>query len=156
MSSQLRFGSPIVSDPPPRRYARGWHCLGLVGSFGDHRPHAITIFGQKLVVFQAESGQYAVLDAYCPHMGASLEEGTVKGDTIACGFHDWRWGVDGLCKGIPYANTVPSRARIGSWPVMVRNGQLFVYHDPERNPPPAAVDIPDIQTLLPGEYTPWT
>ena len=44
-------------------------------------------------------------------MGGDLTQGTVKGDEIACPFHDWRWGGDGRCKEIPYARRVPLRAR---------------------------------------------
>ena len=52
-----------------------------------------------------------MLDGYCRHMGGDLTQGTVKGDEIACPFHDWRWGGDGKCKAIPYARRVPLRAR---------------------------------------------
>ena len=48
-----------------------------------------------------------MLDAYCRHMGGDLTMGTVKGDAIACPFHDWRWGGDGRCARIPYARRVP-------------------------------------------------
>ena len=44
-------------------------------------------------------------------MGGDLTQGTVKGDEIACPFHDWRWGGDGKCKEIPYAKRIPLRAR---------------------------------------------
>ena len=58
-----------------------------------------------------------MLDGYCRHMGGDLTQGTVKGDEIACPFHDWRWGGDGKCKQIPYARRVPLRARTQSYPV---------------------------------------
>ena len=47
-------------------------------------------------------------------MGGDLTQGEVKGDEIACPFHDWRWGGDGKCKAIPYARRVPLRARTQS------------------------------------------
>lgn len=50
------------------------------------------------MVFQgADDGQLHVLNAYCPHMGGNLAHGTVKGDAVACPFHDWRWAGDGRC-----------------------------------------------------------
>ena len=39
----------------PTRYARGWHCLGLVKTFTDGKPHAIRAFGTKLVVVLGHS-----------------------------------------------------------------------------------------------------
>ena len=59
-----------------------------------------------------------MLDGYCRHMGGDLTQGTVKGDEIACPFHDWRWGGDGKCKAIPYARRVPLRARTQKYPVV--------------------------------------
>ena len=56
-------------------------------------------------------GQIHVIDGYCRHMGGDLTMGEVKGDEIACPFHDWRWGGDGKCKSIPYARRVPLHRR---------------------------------------------
>ena len=134
----------IDAGAPPARFARGWHCLGLAGGFRDGGPHAVYAFGTKLVVFADSGGDLHVLDGYCRHMGGDLTHGTVKGDAIACPFHDWRWGGDGRCASIPYARRVPVAARTRSWRSLERNGQLFVWHDPEGNPPPAEVDLPRI------------
>ena len=139
-----------LSTPGRRRsrFARGWHCLGLADTFRDGdppRPHAVQAFGTKLVVFADAAGELHVLDAYCRHMGGDLTMGTVKGDQVACPFHDWRWGGDGRCAQIPYARRVPPAARTRSWLTLERNGQLFVWHDPEGNPPPDDVTIPRIE-----------
>jgi 3-ketosteroid 9alpha-monooxygenase subunit A len=133
----------IEAAPPSHRYARGWHCLGVADSFKDGRPHAIEAFGTKLVVFQGESGKLNVLSAYCPHMGGDLSEGTVKGEEIACPFHDWRWAGNGKCTQIPYARYVPPRARTQSWPTMERNQQFLVWNDPENGAPEPLI-IPDL------------
>ncbi|HMU37110.1 MAG TPA: Rieske 2Fe-2S domain-containing protein, partial [Marmoricola sp.] len=89
------------------RFARGWHCLGPVGIFQDGKPHAVQAFGGKLVVWADTKGEVQVLDAYCRHMGGDLTQGEVKGDEVACPFHDWRWAGDGKCTSIPYARRVP-------------------------------------------------
>ncbi|MFE6224944.1 Rieske 2Fe-2S domain-containing protein [Streptomyces sp. NPDC057854] len=135
----------IEAGRPSARFARGWHCLGLAEAFRDGKPHEIEAFGTRLVVFQGEDdGKLHVLNAYCPHMGGNLAHGTVKGDAVACPFHDWRWSGDGRCAGIPYARRVPPRARTRAWTVLERNRQLFVWHDPEGNPPPPEVTVPEI------------
>jgi 3-ketosteroid 9alpha-monooxygenase subunit A len=97
-----------------------------------------------------------VLDGYCRHMGGDLSRGTIKGDTVACPFHDWRWGADGRCAGIPYARRVPPRARTRSWPTLEQNGQLFVWHDPEGNPPPPELSIPRVDGAFSPAWTDWT
>jgi 3-ketosteroid 9alpha-monooxygenase subunit A len=141
---------------PPTRYARGWHCLGLADTFRDGRPHAVEAFGTKLVVFADSRGELKVLDAYCRHMGGDLSQGTVKGDAVACPFHDWRWGGNGRCVAIPYAKRVPPRARTRSWITLEENKQLFVWNDPQGNPPPPHVVIPRIEGAFSSDWSNWT
>ena len=51
----------IDQTPPPDRYARGWHCLGLSSTFKD-KPIAITAFGTRIVVFRNSADQAVVLE----------------------------------------------------------------------------------------------
>ncbi|MEU6581008.1 Rieske 2Fe-2S domain-containing protein [Nocardia sp. NPDC046763] len=146
----------IDAGKPPARFARGWHCLGLADSFRDGKPHTVKAFGTEVVVFAAEDGALNVLNAYCPHMGGNLADGTVKGDSIACPFHDWRWNGKGKCTGIPYARRVPPLARTKAWPTMVENKMLFVWNDPEGKQPPAELAIPRIDAAFDDEWTDWT
>ncbi|MFB6597762.1 Rieske 2Fe-2S domain-containing protein [Streptomyces diastaticus] len=145
----------IEAAAAPTRFARGWHCLGLAERYKDGKPHSVRAFGQKLVVFQAGDGTLNVLDAHCRHMGGDLSQGTVKGDQVACPFHDWRWGGDGRCKQIPYSKRVPLRARTAAWPTLDQDGMLFVWNDPEGNPPPPDVIIPRIEGATSEEWTDW-
>lgn len=146
----------IEAAPAPSRFARGWHCLGLSEEFRDGKPHQIEAFGTSLVVFADSKGDIKVLDAYCRHMGGNLALGEVKGDSIACPFHDWRWGGNGKCTDIPYARRVPPLARTRAWTTLERNCQLFVWHDPEGSKPTDEVTIPQIEGIGTDEWTDWT
>ena len=139
----------------PNRYARGWHCLGVAKGYLDGQPHAIEAFGTKLVVFADSRGDLKVLDAYCRHMGGDLTQGAIKGDEVACPFHDWRWGGDGRCKSVPYAKRTPKLARTRTWLTEVRNGLLFVWHDAEGNLPTPELQIPEIPEAASDEWTDW-
>jgi 3-ketosteroid 9alpha-monooxygenase subunit A len=152
-----RIDSRLI-DPgaPPTRFARGWHCLGPADTFRDGRPHSVRAFGTKLVVWADTRGELQVIDGYCRHLGGDLGDGEVKGDEVACPFHDWRWGGDGACKEIPYAKRIPLRARTRTWHAMERNRQLFVWHDHEGNPPIPEQMIPAIPEIETGEWSDLT
>jgi len=137
------------------RFARGWHCIGLAESFRDGKPHAIQAFGTKLVVLADSTGAIKVLDGYCRHMGGDLSQGTVKGDAVACPFHDWRWGGDGKCQLVPYAKRTPRLARTRAWLTTEVNGQLLIWHDPEGSTPAAELTPPTIEGYEEGQWSPW-
>ncbi|HEY9035074.1 MAG TPA: Rieske 2Fe-2S domain-containing protein [Pseudomonadales bacterium] len=144
----------IESRPFPDRYARGWYCLGLSRHYSD-TPKALDYFGTKLVAYRGEDMQVHILDAYCPHMGADLSKGCVSGNNILCPFHDWSWGADGFCNHIPYAQNIPKRARIKSWPTLEKNGLLYVWHDHEGNPPIPDQMIPQMDEYYSDEWSDW-
>ncbi|HNP56793.1 MAG TPA: Rieske 2Fe-2S domain-containing protein [Gordonia sp. (in: high G+C Gram-positive bacteria)] len=140
----------------PSRFARGWHCLGLVEEFGDGKPHSIEAFGTKLVAWTDTTGELRVLDAYCRHMGGDLSQGVLRGDNVACPFHGWQWNGKGRCATVPYAKRNPKLAKTRTWPTMIRNGQVFVYNDPEGNPPAEDCYIPELEEVGSDKWTDWT
>jgi 3-ketosteroid 9alpha-monooxygenase subunit A len=144
----------IEAAPLPARYARGWHCLGLASEYKDGKPHSINIFGTRLVIYQGASGKLNILNAWCPHMGADLGLGEVKGESVVCRFHGWNWGADGVCNHIPYSKRIPPKARIKTWPSSEENNLLFVWNDPEGNPPTGPVrPIPETKS---AEWSGWS
>jgi phenylpropionate dioxygenase-like ring-hydroxylating dioxygenase large terminal subunit len=109
-------------------------------------------FGQDLVLFRGEDGSVHLLDAYCPHLGAHMGiGGRVRGDALQCPFHHWRFNGDGQCVRIPYAQTIPPRARVRSWPLREVNGQIMAYHGPEGAAP--AWEFPAFPESTSREWT---
>ena len=121
----------IDQSPPPDRYARGWHCLGLSSSFKD-KPIAISAFGTRIVVFRNSNNDAVVLEATCPHMGGDLTMGRVDGDVVRCPYHDWGWGAEGMCLDIPYAKKIPTKAITRSWDVIEDGGIVYVWFDKDQ------------------------
>ncbi len=145
----------IIASSLPNRYPRGWFCIGADYEFSD-KPMKLDYFGTSLVAYRgADSGEIHVLDAYCPHMGANLADGCVKGDSVICPFHEWSWGSDGFCNDIPYANKIPERARIKAWESMEVNQLVYIWHDPDGNPPIPEQKIPKIDEVYEEGWTPW-
>ncbi len=117
----------------PGRYARGWHIVLFSQELGTGEVRKLRYFEQDLVAYRGESGQVAVLDAHCPHLGANLAsgEGRVIGDNIACPFHGWTFDPGGRCVDIPYANNIPDKAvnALRGWPVLEKNGFIAVWFE---------------------------
>ncbi len=145
----------IIASTSPSRYPRGWFCIGADYEFTD-QPMMLNYFGTSLVAYRGEdSKKVHVLDAYCPHMGANLADGCVKGDSVICPFHEWSWGADGFCNDIPYAKKIPEKARIRSWDCMEANELVYLWHDPDGGPPIEEQKIPDIEQASEDGWTPW-
>ena len=147
-------GPHIIQSSLPSRYPRGWFCIGADYEFGP-QPKRLNYFGSAQVSYRGESGQLVVLDAHCPHMGANLADGCVKGDAIVCPFHEWHWGADGVCSDIPYAKKIPDRARIKSWPVREVNQLIYLWNDPDGGEPIAEQAIEEDPRIAQNDWTPW-
>ena len=131
----------------PGRYARGWHLVLFSSELQIGEVKKLHYFGKDIVAYRGESGNAAILDAHCPHLGANLGsgEGRVRGDNIACPFHGWTFNARGECVEIPYATSIPDRAAnaLKGWPVLEKNGFIAVWYaadgeDPEHYLPDIA------------------
>jgi cholesterol 7-desaturase len=109
-------------------------------------PVFVRALGAHFVVFRTSAGQPAVLDAYCPHMGANLAGGVVRGDCLQCPFHEWTFAADGRVVDVPYAKRLPKSLATRAWPVDERDGLVFVYFDQAHA---ARGEVPDPPYRLP-------
>ena len=133
----------------------GWFLIGYESELEAGAVKPLRYFGKDLVLFRTESGEVALLDAFCPHLGAHLGHGgKVKGEEIECPFHAWRFGSDGQCKAVPYAQRLPRKAEVKKWHVRVVAHMILAWHHPERAEPawdPPA-DVPEHDN---DEWTEW-
>jgi len=51
------------------------------------------LVGEKLIAVFNVDGRYHAINDLCPHMGASLADGQLDGDVVACPWHGWRYCV---------------------------------------------------------------
>lgn len=148
--------SPEPPSPSFGGYPRGWFLVRFSDELAPGQVLPIRYFGEDLVLYRGESGAVKVLDAFCPHLGAHLGHGgKVEGDEIRCPFHAWKFDGEGQCTEVPYASRVPPRAKVDCWPVVERDGMIFVWHDPERGAPDW--ELPSLASLLEeGRFTAWS
>ena len=132
-----------AAAPPPDGYRfpvppfpTGWFQVAYSDELGEKGVVPLEYFGQHLVLFRDANGQAHVLDAFCPHLGAHLGHGGfVEDGCIRCPFHYWKFDGAGDCVDIPYAEKIPSQARLRSWPVSEKNGLIMVFHHIGGGPP---------------------
>lgn len=117
-------------------YPRGWFAVSTSDGLAAGEARRERFFGRELVLFRTESGEAALFDAYCPHLGAHLGHGgRVDGDALVCPFHAWRFARDGACVGMPYGERIPVTARAEALPLRERHGVILAWHCPDGTAP---------------------
>ncbi len=54
-----------------------------------------------IAVWRGVSGKLSAWLNRCPHRGMRLSHGFVRGESLACLYHGWHYGSDGVCNYIP-------------------------------------------------------
>lgn len=92
--------------------------------------------GKEVVVFRTLSGQAAVADAYCPHMGAHFGfGGSVEGETIKCPFHYFCFDTSGNCTKTGYDTKPPAKAVLKMYTIREVNGFIVIWHHTRNEEP---------------------
>ena len=135
----------------------GWYAVDYTDELkaGDVKP--LHYFGQELVLFRTESGEAALLKAFCPHLGAHLGYGgTVEGESISCPFHAWKYDGNGFCTDVPYAKRMPSKVdgqrAIDSYPLVERNQMIWAWYHPQGVEP--LFEVEQFEELDSKDWTP--
>ncbi|HUH38674.1 MAG TPA: Rieske 2Fe-2S domain-containing protein [Spongiibacteraceae bacterium] len=135
----------------------GWYTVAYSDevAVGDVKP--LKYFGRELVLFRDNNGEAAVLDAYCPHLGAHLGYGGAVDEAggIRCPFHAWRFDGQGQCLEVPYAKRMPPQVANGpcmhSYPLVERNQSIWVWYHPDNAAP--LFEIETVPELHSDEWT---
>lgn len=106
--------------------ANRWYAAALSAEIGA-APFARKICERDLVLFRTESGRCAALEDRCAHRHAPLSLGTVKGETIQCGYHGLCYDAEGACVHIPGQATIPPRAKVEAFPVREAHGWVWLW-----------------------------
>jgi 5,5'-dehydrodivanillate O-demethylase len=132
-----RVGAGTPAGELLRRY---WHPVAVAGELTQEKPiKAVTILGEKLVVFRQPPGAgqtqptYGLVKEKCPHRFASLAYGRVDAEGIRCPYHGWKFNKGGQCIEQPAEPTnSPLKDKIKqiAYPVEKLAGLLYAYMGP--------------------------
>jgi 5,5'-dehydrodivanillate O-demethylase len=96
----------------------------------------VRLLGEDLALFRTTTGAVGLLDARCPHRGASLAFGIADEISVRCPYHGWRFDAAGACREIPSLEPdapLRERARAQAYRAEELGGLVFAY----LGPPPA-------------------
>jgi len=129
-----------------------WYLVAYADEFEAGTVKPLPYLGRNMIAIRDGGGAVSVLDGYCPHLGANLAVGgTCEDGVIRCPFHGWKYDATGRCIEIPYAKRIPQDARLGRYPVLERNGMIFVWHGEAGAEP--FFEIPELPEWEDPEYT---
>jgi phthalate 4,5-dioxygenase oxygenase subunit len=115
-------------------------------------PARLRLVGKNYIAFRNTDGELAVLDARCPHRGASLGLARNEENGLRCIYHGWKFDKSGQCVDMPTeppGTSYAHRIKTGSYPVHESGGLVWVYlGPPDLQPPFPAMDW----TMLPQSH----
>jgi nitrite reductase/ring-hydroxylating ferredoxin subunit len=92
-------------------------------------PQVVQANGHSIALFFHE-GEFHAVDNRCPHMGFPLSKGSVEDGILTCHWHHARFELGCGDTFDPFADDVQT------YPVEVRDGEVYVRPEPERDAPP--------------------
>ncbi|RCU46814.1 Rieske (2Fe-2S) protein [Haloplanus salinus] len=93
-------------------------------------PQVVTVGGRTVGLFYHE-GSFHAVDNRCPHMGFPLSDGSVEDGVLTCPWHHARFELSCGDTFDPFADDV------STFPVAVREGEVYVDPQPERETDPS-------------------
>ena len=132
-------------------FPTGWYNIGASAQVRPGGVVALDLLGRELVCYRGASGRVAVIDAFCPHLGAHIGVGGhVEEDDIVCPFHGWRFDTSGRNVDIPYRDQANKRAALFVYPVRELAGMIFIWFILAGHPP--RWDLPVLPELEYPDY----
>lgn len=124
-----------------------WYAAALSTEVSADKPRKVKMLGQNFVLFRDTSGAARCVSDICVHRGASLAGGKIKGDSVECPYHGWKFDGSGACTMIPSLGVKgqpPARAKVDGYPTQEKYGLVFAFLGdlPEQERPPL-MEIPE-------------
>jgi Phenylpropionate dioxygenase and related ring-hydroxylating dioxygenases, large terminal subunit len=126
-----------------------WYVAGWSHELAAETPFAISILGERIVIWRTASGALHALEDRCVHRLAPLSLGRCEGERLRCMYHGLLFDADGKAVEIPGQPQVTPQARVRRYAVVDRHSWLWVWMgeaeeaDERLIPPAVGLDHPD-------------
>lgn len=126
-----------------------WYVVALSTDVGRSLGR-ITVLGEPLVYYRTEDGRPIVLDDRCAHRRYPLSKGTLKGDSIQCGYHGFTYAASGQCVWAPGVPMTGKRAAglpfgVRAYPCAEKGPWLWVWMGQPERANPRDIPLPEMQ-----------
>lgn len=85
------------------------------------------ILNESIAFFRTAGGKAAALADRCPHRGAPLTTGQVRGEGLECGYHGLTFDGEGKCLRVPGRDSVPGAFSTRAYPVAEKWRFVFIW-----------------------------
>jgi 3-ketosteroid 9alpha-monooxygenase subunit A len=84
----------------PPALTQTWVFINYADRIRFETTQPVRMMDRDLVLWKSRSGHISLQDAYCPHLGAHLGYGKVRGENLECLFHKRQFNHAGVCLGM--------------------------------------------------------
>ena len=100
------------------------------------RPVGKTRFGERLVFWRDTDGTAVCMADRCPHRGAALSLGRVRGGTLVCKFHGFGFDSDGRCRKVPAEENwqIPDSLCVKTYIIREHQDMIWLWRGPDVAP----------------------
>lgn len=123
--------NPIPAEGENGVYTQSWFPICLSDDVAVGQVIGRDFLGGRVAIYRDSEGTAHVVSAYCPHLGADISVGDVKGDNVRCPFHHWEFNDQGRCVKTAIGDPAPSAAQLFKFPTMERFGLIFAFNGEE-------------------------
>ena len=120
---KLEFADLTEKD----KFELQWYVVGKHSDFSSNLPKQVKIWNTKYVVWKDKDGNYTSLHDACSHKGASLSNGKIINDNIACPYHGYEFNTNGTLIKVPGICFRNSEVHsVNKYPILEKNGWIYM------------------------------
>lgn len=135
-----RIEVPIPSEGDEGLFTQAWYAVCMSDEVASGEVIGSDFLDGRIVIYRDSKGQAHVVSAYCPHLGARLDNGKVVGDRLQCAFHQFEYNCEGKCVKTGINAPPPETARLFVFPCVERFGLIWAFNGEE-----PLWDLPDFE-----------
>lgn len=131
---------PQTAEPPI--YVRNcWYVAAWSRDLVGAEMLARAVVDRPILLYRASDGTVVAIEDRCVHRLVPLSHGRREGDTVRCMYHGMVFDRTGTCIEVPGQAHIPARVRVASYPVVERNGWVWIWPGDPALADPALVPV---------------